>query len=91
MVLFLAAGCGLGLIFFGGLWLTVRALPAARYPTTLAIASFWGRTGLAVITFIAAFSWDWKGALICLAGFLLVRVFLGVRTPHRSATKRTME
>ena len=32
-VLILLAGLGLGVVFYGGLWLTVRALPKSRHAT----------------------------------------------------------
>lgn len=39
----LAVGSGLGVLFFGGLWLTVRRLPRARRPGLLAAGSFLAR------------------------------------------------
>ena len=42
-----AAGIGLGLCYFGGLWLTVRRLPSARSPMPIALASFVARTAVA--------------------------------------------
>ncbi len=38
------AGLALGGFFFGGLWWTVRRLPDARHPATLALTSFLVRT-----------------------------------------------
>jgi F1F0 ATPase subunit 2 len=35
-------GLALGAFFFVSLWLSVRALPKARHPVVLALASFWG-------------------------------------------------
>jgi F1F0 ATPase subunit 2 len=83
------AGAGLGIVFFGGLWLTVRALPTARYPTALALASFWGRTALVVASFTLAFSGGWQNVLSCLLGFITARLLLSRWTPSRNATRKT--
>lgn len=40
------AGATLGLLFFGGLWLTVRRVPEARRPGLLMAGSFLVRVGL---------------------------------------------
>lgn len=40
IVLSLAAGLGLGLVYFGGLWLTVRGVATTRRPVLLFAASF---------------------------------------------------
>ncbi|MFB2977238.1 ATP synthase subunit I [Microseira sp. BLCC-F43] len=44
-ILALLIGVGLGLIYFGGLWLTVRKLPNTSNPVLLSIVSFFGRIG----------------------------------------------
>ncbi|HEY9639274.1 MAG TPA: ATP synthase subunit I [Coleofasciculaceae cyanobacterium] len=38
-------GLGLGYLYFGGLWLTVRGLPTAQNPVLLTLLSFLGRSG----------------------------------------------
>jgi F1F0 ATPase subunit 2 len=88
---FLLTGLCLGAIFFGGLWLTVRALPTARYPTFLSIASFWGRTALVVAAFAFVFSRGWESALICVAGFFLARLLMSRCVSHDGVTGRTAE
>jgi F1F0 ATPase subunit 2 len=87
---FLVAGLLLGAIFFGGLWLTVRALPTAKYPTALAVGSFWGRTAVVVAGFVLVFSRGWENALICVVGFLLAR-FLMTRWAPQTGMGRTAE
>jgi len=81
----LLAGFGLGVVFFGGLWLTVRALPKARYPTALMLGSFWGRTALVVVGFVAAIDHRWQNALVCLLGFLTARFWSARWTPDGKA------
>jgi F1F0 ATPase subunit 2 len=82
LTLLFIIGMGVGLVFFGGLWLTVRALPTAKYPTALALASFWGRTALTVVTFAWLLSRDWKSVLMLLLGFLGGRLVVARCVPR---------
>jgi F1F0 ATPase subunit 2 len=86
IILALLAGFGLGMLFFGGLWLTVRALPKSSYPAALMLASFWGRTGLVVAGFTLAIGRRWQNALVCLLGFLIARLLLARWIPGRKTT-----
>lgn len=67
------AGGALGLLYFGGLWLTVRRVPTARRPGLLVAASFLGRLAAAGAGFglLAA-----RGPLALAAA---LAAFLGVR------------
>jgi len=47
----LAAGVGLGAVFFGGLWLTLRRLPDAAQPWLLIVASLIVRTSVVLFGF----------------------------------------
>ncbi len=80
----LLAGFGLGVLFYGGLWLTVRALPKSRHPVLLALASFWGRTAAVVAGLVFAMARRWQNALVCLAGFALARIALARWVPHHA-------
>lgn len=77
-VLTIASGIALGLAFYGGLWLTVRRLPAARHPALLALASFWMRTisVIAVVLLIVPRGWPACAELLC--GFVLGRILVSV-------------
>ena len=79
LVLAFAAGLGLGLFYFGGLWLTVRQLPTSRYPVPLLLVSFAGRTAAVVVGFYFVMGGHWERALACLVGFLIVRFALTAR------------
>lgn len=70
------AGLGLGLFYFGGLWLTVQRLPTWRWPIPLVLASFAGRTAVVVVGFYFVMDGQWERMLACLAGFVMVRLFL---------------
>ncbi len=92
LVLAFAAGLGLGLFFFGGLWLTLRRLPTSRYPVPLLLVSFVGRTAVAVVGFYFVMGGRWERALACLAGFLVVRFVLTSHLrPGRAAVTRDKE
>ena len=72
----LAAGMGLGVIFFGGLLLTTRRLARARRPMLLVAVSFTVRTGLVLAGF-AALAWcQWQRVAVALLGFVVVRFLL---------------
>jgi F1F0 ATPase subunit 2 len=69
----LLAGAALGVIFFGGLWWTVRAGLGSKVPAMW----FLGSLGLRSATTLAGFYFvshgDWRNALACLLGFLTAR------------------
>ena len=71
-----AAGLGLGLLYFGGLWLTVRRLPGSGRPALLFAGSFAGRTAVTIAGFYLVMDGHWERMLACLAGFLIARQFL---------------
>lgn len=71
-----AAGCGLGWFYFGGLWLTVRRLPAATMPGLLALSSLLIRLSVTLIVFLLVTQGRWERLIACLCGFLLVRMLL---------------
>ena len=71
-------GSGLGLFYFGGLWLTVQQLPITKHPYRLMLFSFLFRLGVSV--FVLSLIIDGNSELYnvitlltgCL-GFLMVR------------------
>ena len=89
-VLLVLAGFGLGILFYGGLWMTVRAIPKSPHPIVLTVASFWVRTGVVIAGLLLAMDGLWQRALASLVGFFLARLVLsrwipGNHTPGRSA------
>lgn len=70
------AGMGLGLFYFGGLWLTIRQLPTCRWPAPLLVGSFVGRTAVVLVGFYFVMGGRWERALACLLGFLVARFLL---------------
>lgn len=69
------AGIGLGLLFFGGLWLTVQRLSTTSRPALLALGSFWGRAAVCLVGFYVVMG-HWARLAACLSGFLVVRFVL---------------
>lgn len=87
-----AAGMGLGLFYFGALWLTVRQFPNHRYAVALFLASFVVRTAVVVVGFYFVMGGQWERMLACLAGFIIVRQLLVSRLrPERVADRPRVE
>lgn len=70
------AGIGLGVLYFGGLWLTVRYLPEARSPALVALVSFAGRTLLTLLGLYLVMGGRWQRLVACLVGMVVARVAL---------------
>lgn len=88
IALLVLAGFGLGLVFYGGLWMTVRALPKSEHPIMLSLLSFWGRTALVITGLVWAMARRWQNAVACLAGFALARIVLAWLVPAHGAASR---
>ncbi|MDI1250341.1 MAG: ATP synthase subunit I [Lacunisphaera sp.] len=73
-----AAGMVLGMIFFGGLWWTVRRALVSRRPARWFLGSLLLRMGLAVAGFYFVGGGQWQRLLPCLLGFIVAR-FVVVR------------
>lgn len=86
-LLAILVGVGLGGMYFGGLWLTVRRLPDAHWPVLLLLGSIVGRTTLTLVGFYLVMGGRWERILACLAGFILVRVVLvrWLRSSHAAS------
>lgn len=70
------AGAGIGLFYFGSLWLTIQQLPKVRRPALLLAASFLGRAGLSLFGFYLLASSRGENLLSAILGFLLIRLIL---------------
>jgi F1F0 ATPase subunit 2 len=79
VLLLLSAGAGavIGMLYFTGLWLTVRRLKDARNPALLTFGSFVGRTATAIFLFyLIVREGHWGLGVAALAGFVLSRIFV---------------
>ena len=75
-VVVFVVGTGLGLFYFGGLWLTVQRLPVTKRLALLTLGSLVGRMGISLFGFYLVMDGQWERLLVCLSGFVLVRVIL---------------
>lgn len=83
LTLSLGTGIGLGIYYFGGLWLTVRKLPTASRPVLLSLSSFFARLAVVLAGFYFVMGGRWERLLVCLFGFLCVRfVLVRLWGPH---------
>lgn len=76
--LFLALmwGGGLGLMFFGGLWLTLAQLPRASQPALLVFGSFIARTAAVLLGLYPVIRMGWQPFAAAMIGFVLMRMLL---------------
>jgi F1F0 ATPase subunit 2 len=91
VLLALIAGIGLGLFYFGGLWLTVRRIPKSRNTVVLTLGSFFGRIAFVIASFYLVMGSHWERLIACLITFIWMRNLLLQRLQYsaiRSASKR---
>jgi F1F0 ATPase subunit 2 len=74
-------GLGLGVFYFGGLWLTVKQLPGMKHPYRLIFSSLFMRLGISLYLFYLLIGGELKGEniaslLICFLVFLIIRSIL---------------
>lgn len=62
-----------GLIYFGGLWYTVKKLPSSAVPHGLMIFSMALRLAIVLMAFLMLIRLHWIYLLIALIAFILVR------------------
>jgi F1F0 ATPase subunit 2 len=76
LALALLSGVLLGVVFFGGLWWTVRHALLSPFPALWISASSLIRTVVALAGFYAASHAEWRRLLVCLLGFFLARLIV---------------
>lgn len=67
------AGLGLGALFFGGLWWTVRRGLSSPQPALWFLGSMLLRVGLVIAGMYAVGGDRWQALLACLLGFVVAR------------------
>jgi len=87
------AGAGLGAIYFGGLWWTVRRAASFRRPVLSMLVSVWLRMSVALGGFYVVAGGNWKRLLLCLLGFVVARVVVTwlARSPTPSGAATATE
>jgi F1F0 ATPase subunit 2 len=95
LILLLAwsAGGGLGAIFFGGLWWTVRQSVSSQRPALWFFGSWWLRMGVALPGFYFVAGGHWQRLLACLLGFVMARLLVTwlTRSSGKSRTGPALE
>ncbi|WP_082122555.1 ATP synthase subunit I [Arsukibacterium sp. MJ3] len=79
-------GTGLGLIFFAGLWWTVKKIQTSSQPAGWLIVSFALRIAVVVYGVYWVSNGQWQRALACTLGILFAR-FIVLRLTHVSRSQ----
>jgi len=85
----LLAGSFLGVVFFGGLWWTVRKGIVSENPALWFLGSLILRTALILAGFYYVSQGHWTRLAACLAGFLIARIILVKRLTRTFDDVRT--
>ncbi len=93
LLLALMAGLILGVVFFGGLWLTVKNGMQSKRSTLIFAASFLVRMAIVLVSFYYLVLSGWKNAVACMIGFLIARfVVVGMtKNADQSSVEYTKE
>jgi len=79
-------GAAIGVIYFAGLWETVRKLPDAEKPVRRVALSYALRMALALSGFYFVMQGEWERLAAAMVGFLLMRELLLRRLGKTSST-----
>ncbi|MEO7731455.1 MAG: ATP synthase subunit I [Kofleriaceae bacterium] len=74
LILACAAGLGLGAMFFGGLWWTLRKGVSSQRPALWFFGSLLLRLSITLSGFYLVSGRHWDRLLLCLAGFVIARL-----------------
>jgi F1F0 ATPase subunit 2 len=74
LVLALVTGVLLGVMFFGGLWWTIRKGLSSEQPALWFLGSLLLRTSIALAGFYLIARGHWERLLVCLLGFVTARL-----------------
>jgi F1F0 ATPase subunit 2 len=84
-----ALGTVVGSLYFGGLWWTVRQLPALKRPGLFLLLSLFVRLGVALPLFYLIMDGRWERLLAAVLGFMVVRAFLARRLRPLAGNRTT--
>ncbi|HZJ37063.1 MAG TPA: ATP synthase subunit I [Gillisia sp.] len=76
MMFVFTAGLVLGILFFGGLWLTVKKAVTSQRPALWFIGSFLIRVSITLVGFYYLSQGSWKNLLISVSGFIIARTII---------------
>lgn len=89
MIIALISGTILGVIFFGGLWFTVKKTVGSSYAAIWILGSALVRTVIVLTGFYFVAQGNWQRLLIAVAGFIAAR-FLVMRVTKALDQKQTI-
>jgi len=89
----LVAGILLGVIFFGGLWWTVRKGIGAKNPALWFLGSMLLRMAIVLAGFYFVGRENWPRLVVCFVGFIIARfiVMRLTRTPIENGNSKAKE
>jgi len=67
-------GTGLGAVFFGGLWWTIRQAVSSRQPALWFFGSLLLRMAFILVGFYVVSGTQWERLVACLVGFVMARL-----------------
>jgi F1F0 ATPase subunit 2 len=85
-----AAGLLLGVMFYGGLWWTVRKALTSTHPALWFLSSMLLRTILALVGFYLVSAGRWERLMMCLGGFIVAR-FIVTRVTARGDANQPVQ
>jgi F1F0 ATPase subunit 2 len=80
LILTFIAGISLGLLFFGGLWFTVKKTLTSKKPALWVLGSFVARMALVLLGFYFIGAGSLNRFLITLSGFVIARFLVAYLT-----------
>lgn len=78
MILAFIGGLLLGILFFGGLWLTVKKAVTAKVPALWIFSSFFLRISITLVGFYFIGAGNWQRLIVSVIGFIVAR-FIVIR------------
>ena len=87
LIIIVIVGFVLGIIFFGGLWWTIKKGLESKNAATWFILSFFIRTSIVLVGFYFLLDGLWERLVAGLLGFLIARVLITqyIKLPSREA------
>jgi len=85
------AGALLGVIFFGGLWWTVRKGLTSKQPAFWFLGSMLLRTGIVLVGFYFVANQHMARLVVCLFGFIITRLLVTQMTRTAGENRPTQE
>ncbi|MDF1517463.1 MAG: ATP synthase subunit I [Lutibacter sp.] len=73
-ILMLTTGFVLGMLFFGGLWFTVKKSVSAKNPVVWIVGSFIVRMGSVLLGFYYMAQFGWRAMFLGLLGLIMARI-----------------